>query len=306
MKFLISSLLMLSAAFGHVNSGQIIYGEDNRMDIEQVRSAQIQKVAKSVAARVSNRAFHIQDKEFSLGMAPLLSDQWGAAVCQDEKFANQPTVSDCSGFLVGEDLLATAGHCVLDMMGEVEDQMTGSCAENSWMFDYVADKDQVKTERISVDNLYSCSKVVYAVVDDVSDFALIKLDRKVSGREPVKIRKEAKVKSGEGIFVIGYPSGLPLKYAGGAKVFENDKDEYFSTNLDTFGGNSGSPIFNAQTYQVEGILVRGRTDYVDSELDGKYCRRVNICDESREDCLMNDAAIDGEHVNRIAPILNYL
>ena len=33
-------------------------------------------------------------------------------------------------------------------------------------------------------------------------------------------------------------------------------------NLDTYGGNSGSPVFNAQNNKVEGILVRGETDFV--------------------------------------------
>jgi hypothetical protein len=33
-------------------------------------------------------------------------------------------------------------------------------------------------------------------------------------------------------------------------------------NLDTYGGNSGSPVFNATNHQVEGILVRGENDFV--------------------------------------------
>ena len=34
-----------------------------------------------------------------------------------------------------------------------------------------------------------------------------------------------------------------------------------SLHLDTYGGNSGSPVFNAATHEVEGILVRGETDF---------------------------------------------
>ena len=37
---------------------------------------------------------------------------------------------------------------------------------------------------------------------------------------------------------------------------------FFNANLDTYGGNSGSAVFNASTGEVEGILVRGATDYV--------------------------------------------
>ena len=32
-------------------------------------------------------------------------------------------------------------------------------------------------------------------------------------------------------------------------------------NLDTFSGNSGSPVFNKRTKRVEGILIAGETDY---------------------------------------------
>jgi hypothetical protein len=36
---------------------------------------------------------------------------------------------------------------------------------------------------------------------------------------------------------------------------------FFVANLDTYGGNSGSPVFNSETHKVEGILVRGETDF---------------------------------------------
>jgi len=36
---------------------------------------------------------------------------------------------------------------------------------------------------------------------------------------------------------------------------------FFDANLDTFGGNSGSPVFDARTNAVVGILVRGADDY---------------------------------------------
>ena len=52
------------------------------------------------------------------------------------------------------------------------------------------------------------------------------------------------------------------KVAGGAKVRSNNNGVYFVANLDTYGGNSGSAVFNLQTREVEGILVRGENDYV--------------------------------------------
>ncbi len=62
--------------------------------------------------------------------------------------------------------------------------------------------------------------------------------------------------------MIGHPVGLPTKFAGEAVVRSNQQSAFFVANLDTYGGNSGSPVFNSDTHEVEGILVRGETDFV--------------------------------------------
>ena len=49
--------------------------------------------------------------------------------------------------------------------------------------------------------------------------------------------------------------------------------DYFVANTDTFGGNSGSGVFDLSTLQQVGILVRGETDYVASG----SCNIVNHC-----------------------------
>jgi hypothetical protein len=47
---------------------------------------------------------------------------------------------------------------------------------------------------------------------------------------------------------------------GGARVSGNNAATYFTTDLDAFGGNSGSAVFHADTLEVEGILVRGEPE----------------------------------------------
>lgn len=295
---------LLSAAT--LASTQIIYGNDDRVEIQDVQNLMIQNLGKSVAARVSNWSLDIREDKFSYSDSSLLSDMWAGAVCADEKFASQPTVADCSGFLVGEDLLATAGHCALDGEGIVKNEETFECQSASWVFDFKMQNGSANLKDINVKNLYNCKEVIIGKLTDDEDFAIIKLDRKVIGRTPLKLRSSGKVDLNQEIFVIGHPSGLPMKYAGGAQVRENNNQFFFSTNLDTFGGNSGSPVFNALTHEVEGILVRGRTDYVDSEYEGNYCTRVNTCDQDGTNCLQDDEDIDGEHVNRVDEILKNL
>ena len=62
--------------------------------------------------------------------------------------------------------------------------------------------------------------------------------------------------------MIGHPCGLPQKFADGATVRDNTPKAFFVANLDTYGGNSGSPVFNSSNQAVEGILVRGENDFV--------------------------------------------
>jgi hypothetical protein len=115
------------------------------------------------------------------------------------------------------------------------------------------------------------------------DYAFIELDRKVTDLEPLKVRTSGKISKGDSVVVIGHPTGLPTKIADGAKV-RSIQGKFFSANLDTFGGNSGSAVFNAVTHEVEGILVRGETDYVYNSTLG--CQVVNVC--SNDSCRGED------------------
>jgi hypothetical protein len=65
--------------------------------------------------------------------------------------------------------------------------------------------------------------------------------------------------------VVGHPSGLPVTIAGGATV-QLHRQTFFQADLDTYQGNSGSPVFNGDRLRagelfVEGILVRGEVDF---------------------------------------------
>lgn len=122
------------------------------------------------------------------------------------------------------------------------------------------------------------------------------MDRPVVGKTPLKFRTSGLVNSKDSLVVIGHPSGLPQKVAPGANIFRNNSTQsYFVTNLDTFGGNSGSAVFNERTGTIEGILVRGAKDYVKNEETG--CVMVN---REAEDITGNNTL--GESVSRITDI----
>ena len=111
-------------------------------------------------------------------------------------------------------------------------------------------------ERASLPGLGAAARLGVGGVQFVVGF-----DRRVAGRTPLRVSSR-KIADGRAVFVIGHPSGLPAKYAGGAHVRDNRRRAYFTANLDTYGGNSGSPVFDRRTKTVEGILASGEQDFV--------------------------------------------
>jgi len=266
-------LILLLAAAPLFAQDKVIYGEDNRLDIVDVESSAWIEVANSTAVMIAKTDIPSGGKgRRKTGITisgPTLASR---GICPSERFANQPTVGNCSGFLIDEKTIVTAGHC----MTTPED-----CSDFKWAFDYKVEVAGVDSVTLQKNNIYSCKKILKQVLDRATqnDFAVIELDRPVTDRVPLKLREAGKVEVGTPLVVIGYPSGLPVKVAGGAKV-RAVREEFFVANLDTYGGNSGSAVLNATTMEVEGILVRGDTDYVSSP-EGCRVSKVQGDDEGR-------------------------
>ncbi len=268
----IAALAFILPSFARAED-KSIYGDDNRLDYFEA-PADMKELAKSVVSFWKNEHVRIDGDRARVATA-----NFGDAVglCPSERFREQPVGAFCSGSLVGEDLVMTAGHCITD---------EASCAGAKLVFGYaVTERGKAANTTVPASDVYSCKKIVKrdldkpptgtvgiigAIVGNVldttgPDYALIQLDRKVTGRRPLPINRGSKIKEGAGVFVIGHPVGLPLKVAGDAKVRSSKfMRAHFTTDLDTFGGNSGSPVFNVRTKLIEGILVRGGTDFVKS------------------------------------------
>ncbi|MGZ4885265.1 MAG: hypothetical protein ACXV5H_07070 [Halobacteriota archaeon] len=73
----------------------------------------------------------------------------------------------------------------------------------------------------------------------------------------MQVRRSGKIGDSLRVHMIGHPAGLPTNFAGGAAVRSNKPCAFFVANLDTYAGNSGSPVFYSGTHEVEGILVGG-------------------------------------------------
>jgi V8-like Glu-specific endopeptidase len=264
MKILITTALVLAtSAFASTKGTKVIYGDDNRLDVINSTNSMYVELSKSTAGMISKYDIGTANN----GMVKLRGGSLQSrGMCASERFSAQPSVANCSGFLVGEDLLVTAGHCIKSQT---------DCNRYNWVFDYKVDHDTQASVSVPESSVYECKSVVNTVLSrsDSNDFALIQLKKKVTDRRVLDYRKTGKAAVGDKLVVIGHPSGLPTKIADGAYI-KSLSGKYFSANLDTYGGNSGSAVFNASTGVIEGILVRGATDYVYDSNQG--CRVSNV------------------------------
>ncbi len=250
-------------------SATIIYGNDDRKDIFDVTDPQMLQVAQATCVVVDRSEItNLGNGTYSLATSPWLT-QNGVTVCSDERFRGQERIGFCTGFLVGEDIIATAGHCITS---------PSSCGNSAFVFGFEQIDSTTPPETIvSADNVYFCNGIIDRQYSGNFDHSIVQLDRNVVNRAPLPIRRSGSVADGDPLFVVGHGIVLPMKAAGGAVVKNaNGAIPYFQANLDTYGGNSGSPVFGASSNLIEGILVRGGTDFV--TVNG--CRRSNVVPNS--------------------------
>ena len=277
---------------------KLVYGIDDRKDLYDIPDIAVQNDADSVVAILDNSM--ISDN--GDGTSTIKVRNYGEAenLCEKEPFREQPIGCWCSGFLVGQDLIATAGHCI-------DENETGVPIENiRILFGFrMINKDEVN---LTFENreIYKIKEILNSKLDPPltfdpnsrqSDWAIVRLDKTVNDHNIVSINRES-IKDKQKIHIIGHPKGLPLKYADGAEVTDNSPDAFFIANTDSYGGNSGSPIFNSITHKVEGILVRGERDLKRNE-NGCYqsvvCPRV----ENKPNCKGEGCTRTSEFIDHI-------
>lgn len=263
-----------------------IFGPDDRTPVQPNSAAQ--KLARATAVAVlSANEIPGTNGTFSLDTSKL-----GDMFCKEEKFSQDPSLSyACTGFLVAPDLLVTAGHCAVNT-GESHHETQTYCKTFSWLFDYQNGVGGAAPQLTDIpnDKLYRCRETIYAVKDEklpFRDFALIRLDRPVVGREPLKLATGG-ITNDDVLSMIGYPLGTPAKLSRGGRILLNNTERTaFVTSLDAFQGNSGSPVFNKND-EVVGILVSGYPSDSYFKEEGKSCYRYNRCDENGQNCLKPD------------------
>ncbi|MGZ3744934.1 MAG: trypsin-like serine peptidase, partial [Pseudobdellovibrionaceae bacterium] len=241
-----------------------IYGDDNRNDI-YTAPASIQTLGRSVPGQFSKDVLVNRGGSYVVESTTL-----GKRHCSSVRFSEEVLGPRCTGFLIAPNVVATAGHCIKD---------ASDCDNYYWAFDYkLKSSGDTTYTRVAAENVYTCKKILAQKLEfhDGIDFALIQLDREVQGRDPLPLDFTSDTPVGTPLFVLGYPSSTPLKYTNAGNISQNFEKVYYS-NLDTFSGNSGSPVFDANTAKVTGIVSEGNADWVWN--DGNTCKVAKVCQD---------------------------
>ena len=301
-KLALCAIVSISSAISSYAStaeNKVIYGEDNRANLHETRNPMFLKLADSTVALIRNERLTAEANGVTKITARTFKE--GYRLCSTERFNSEPIGAFCSGSLIGKNLVLTAGHCVRDEEG---------CADTSFVFGYGIDRRDRNPSEVKTSNVYNCKKIIHTQMStedsfDGVDFAIIELDRNVTDHEALKMATRTvtqRLEVGTRLLLIGHPAGLPTKVEDGGKVRHTRNTGFFVANTDSYGGNSGSAVFNYLTGEIEGILVRGEKDFIEMTTTSSTgtvnsCRLSKVCAEG--ECR-------GEDVTEISRVAKYM
>lgn len=256
---------------------------DSRLEITALDSlvkwqSSIIKTSKSVAMIVEKERLHaISNSEYQLDFYNTLQKTYN--LCTNEAFTNQPVVGSGTAFVISEQTMITAKHVFERSINDYA---------IVFGFQFLDEKKEISSS-VFASNIYYPTKIEKEFEElDVVQF---KVDRAFPKSIPILEWENSRtLQKKDEIYMIGHPTGLPKKAALNADIIDNSKLQFFYTSLDSFQGNSGSPVFNLCSNKVIGILVSGQLDY---EFNGS-CYKTTLCKYPQ--CL-------GEKVIRIENII---
>jgi len=188
---------------------------DHRKELDAAARAQF----RSICAVVPRDCLHERfDGAFVLVTAAM-SDLYGTA--PTERFAAQPVAAIGAAALIARDVAVTAAHVVEDL----------DMDECRLIFGYAMNGRKAKTV-FPAEDVFE-ARLLFNGKKNVSDIATLQLDRRAPGsRPPLPMRRRGGVITGEPLYMIGFPIGLPAKLTYCATVIENGDRRFFETDLD--------------------------------------------------------------------------
>ncbi len=269
-------------------SSEVVYGTDNRTDVFAHPDATLRaRAQQATVALMSPGDINTSNPNNVTFSSQTLQQAFN--LCTNQRFLTDPTPAFCSGTLIDDNLVLTAGHCITS---------ASACTNTRFVFKFYRNAAN-SLETVTTQDIFSCTQIVARQQSTVGgrnlDYAIVRIDRAATPRfTPAPVRPgSSALPVGTNVTVIGSGSGVPFKIDSGGSVRNARAStlDFFVANTDTFGGNSGSGVYENASYNVAGILVRGETDYVANGT----CNVVNVCTE---------AGCRGEDITYVRPAVD--
>ena len=244
-----------------------VHGNDGMIDWKDATPQQ-QDLSDSVCLIVSSAAVRAEGNKFYLKTVPYT---WHDRTADDTvKFGKERVVSalfaPATGFLVADpntqalNRIVTATHVLGDpnRKHQVPD-------EKVYIFGYYSSSPTNSSGEVILEQnqVYEAKKDILWSSDDWNTgVSVVQLNRVVGFRNAkgLTLNREDNLAVNENVGLLGYFAGHPLKpdIEPESVIMKVDVDgTLFSTNVDGFSGNSGSPIINVKNNIVIGVFVQG-------------------------------------------------
>lgn len=269
--------LSLSTACSESSSTlKTIYNTDSRKPLHSSPDLELQRFAGSVALVIpAFRADFSAEHEVTV-KADTAGNIFG--MCRDEPFRDDLMIGNCTGFLISDTQLITAGHCI---------EKDSQCTEKLFLFGNTSSQTAVFPRS----DIYSCRKVIHRVEKDSGDLVLIELDRAVASAPETRRFSMAPITSlaladvRPELVTLGHPLGAGMKMAPLEKLISAGPESVFlNAEIDVSQGASGSPLFSPASGIVYGVLTGGMSDFewdpTSSCVRNKICRGSDCAGET--------------------------
>jgi len=265
----------------------VLYGLDNRKEIAEIGNTLVQNNALTVVAIIDRDSLSRQsDGSYLLVHMMNYKEKYNLCARKEEFFLDEQSCPDCTGFAISPNLVASAGHCLDNAKPK----------KYYLVFDYRQEDIPLYTSRGIPDSLvYEITEVLQRPKGS-TDYSVSRVNKPIPSRRIATLSNSQHFTNDTHFYVLGFPCGLPMKYTDQSSLRSDTDPNFFVINSNTYKGNSGSPVFNSLTNEVEGILVRGNIDFKIKSTDST-CQLSLVCGPG--DC-------SGEEVTRIAFIYPYL